>query len=861
MKIKQLIADNNLRTTFVQYPESKSSTLQFWFRAGSSLETKEDYGLAHFLEHMFFKGTKKRPGSKLTKAIENLGGEVNAFTSFDYTCYYINCPQNTTLKCLEILLDMVANPEFPSVDIPAEREVVHEEYKRSIDGPSSYLFHQIQKNSFMGSYAHPILGSPKTILKFTKRQLQKFRNNFYNTSNAMLIIGGDIPNLRPYLKSINSFKFPNGPISEYKKFKLRSKNSINLHKKDVKMLVVSIVYESLSHQDTNLPAEIIAINCFGHGESSTMYNDLIEKNAYANSFGASNLQFNNGGILTIRIGLPIENLEDCVKCFSQSLEKLIENGFDEETLQKIKNQYIASKVYEQESIEQFTFSLGHSFAQAEDIYSENAFIEQISTLSINEVNKAFRNIFSRPFHLNIQVPDQVKEITNKHPQITYLEKNLTRIQKELSKDKKSPAKKNLNTSKHDKNVHLLELRPGIKLLYKQNAITPTFCLHQYIMGGLCFENSDNNGIHYLISQLLGKSHPTLDSYNLSKRLDFLSSSIGGFTGKNTYGLTLHGQTKDIKELIDLFLSMALKPEFRENDFKNELEFQRRQLEAHEKDPIKMCFKNFNQHQFPGHSFGMNIHGELDSIKNFQLKQITKYHQENLHTNPMIFSFVGSAPIELVQETLRSALKDFSSRKNKTIEKTPSFKKNSTNSLYIPFQREQAHFFYGKRIGGINTLENTYLKILTQYLSGQSSELFVEVRDKQGLCYSVLPIHSSGLQLGFWGIYMAQGPEKTEASFKAIKTLLQKIGKKGFSKSQLEQVKKTINSKSLMGLQTNEDFASAYSVFELYQLGFDYYYKSIEKINKVQLNAFNLFLKKFLNDDFISVICGPERPAF
>ena len=100
MQIQQLKLDNQLETLFVDSPGSTAASVQIWFRAGSALETKENRGIAHFLEHMFFKGTPTRPGAEIAHEVESFGGEVNAFTSFDYTCYYINTPNSKLIRPL-----------------------------------------------------------------------------------------------------------------------------------------------------------------------------------------------------------------------------------------------------------------------------------------------------------------------------------------------------------------------------------------------------------------------------------------------------------------------------------------------------------------------------------------------------------------------------------------------------------------------------------------------------------------------------------------------------------------------------------------------------------------------------------------
>ena len=193
---------NNLNTLFVHSPGSTAATVQIWFRAGSALEKDDHQGIAHFLEHMFFKGTETRPGAKIAHEVETFGGEINAFTSFDYTCYYINTPNKHLSDSVEIILDMVSNPVFKQDDLIPERDVVFEEFRRSIDSPSQFAFSKLQASAFEGSYSHPILGSEKTIKNFSREQLHFFRNAYYNLSNSLFIVAGDMTQKEQIVKTI-----------------------------------------------------------------------------------------------------------------------------------------------------------------------------------------------------------------------------------------------------------------------------------------------------------------------------------------------------------------------------------------------------------------------------------------------------------------------------------------------------------------------------------------------------------------------------------------------------------------------------------------------------------------------------------
>ena len=148
MQITKYNSQNGINTLFIENPGAKTASIQFWFRAGSALEKRDQLGIAHFLEHMFFKGTKKRPGYEIAREVESFGGEINAFTSFDFTCYYINSPGSRLSQSVDILCDMVCKPLFYEKDIPAERQVVLEEFKRSTDSPGQYNFAKLQEYFF-----------------------------------------------------------------------------------------------------------------------------------------------------------------------------------------------------------------------------------------------------------------------------------------------------------------------------------------------------------------------------------------------------------------------------------------------------------------------------------------------------------------------------------------------------------------------------------------------------------------------------------------------------------------------------------------------------------------------------------------
>ena len=395
---------NGLNTLFIHSPGSKSSSVQIWFRAGSALEVEENEGIAHFLEHMFFKGTPTHPGAQLARHVESFGGEVNAFTSFDYTCYYINSPHSKVAQSAELVLDMVSNPLFSADEIPAERGVVFEEYRRSIDNPSQYHFMELQKKFFTAGYAHPILGREETIKNFSQEQIKNFRQANYNLKNAMFVVAGDLTQKDQLRELIGRFTLPDGEQSQFPVFALKTSPEVMVHEKPVRQATLNICFQAPDYTSEEASAQDLFLSCLAHGETSRLYQNLVMKNALCNVVSGSTMYFAHQGIHFLRLNFPEENLAKVLAKLHQEMLNLLTHPFSEEEVEKIKNQYIASKVYEKESIEAYAFSLGHGFAQNGNIFCEDEFINKMKLTSASQVNRALSDFLEKTMHLSMQVP-------------------------------------------------------------------------------------------------------------------------------------------------------------------------------------------------------------------------------------------------------------------------------------------------------------------------------------------------------------------------------------------------------------------------------------------------------------------------
>jgi len=853
---------NKLKVLFVDSKGSTASTVQIWFRAGSALEKNHNEGIAHFLEHMFFKGTPTRPGAQIAFEVESYGGEINAFTSFDYTCYYINSPADKLPHATEILLDMVSNPLFTESDLIPERDVVFEEYRRSIDSPNQFGFMQIQKTAFEGSYAHPILGREDTIKNFSQKDLHEFRKNFYNLSNAMLIVAGDLahPGMKEIEKTIEKYQLPEGPESNFSEFALKKNSQVLVYDKDVRMCTLNMILKAPNYNHPRSASEDLAINCLGYGETSRLYQKLVQEATIANSASSSTMFMAKGGVHFIRLSFPTENMSKVIQIFTETMKDVLKKPFTDEEIKKIKNQYLASKIYERESIEAYSFSLGNSFAQTGNIKSEEEFIEKIKQVQVAEAQQAFLDILSKDMHFILQAPKN-SPLKKMEAEINKLQKNISQLKK-LIPTKKEAKGKSIQASAYDSLVQLIPLAPGVKLIYRQNKMTPTFVLQAYMRGGLTEETEKNNGIYHLLSSTISKGYvfaKTKASNNQIKNdLEERSSSLHGFSGKNAYGLQMHGLSEHFDVLNQHFLGSLLSPTFQKSEIAHERKLTLRALENHQEDPVKHCFKMAGELFFQGHSYALNQIGKKETLLKVTTEQLKSLHLKNLKSKELILTFCGDLDLATVQSALKPLVQEMSKLHKSFKASKPVLKKyraQLNQVKHLEFNREQTQIFYGTSVPPMGSVDNLYLKMIASHLSGQSSELFVEVRDRQGLCYSAQPVHFQALEGGYFGIYMASGYDKVEKAILAIQGILHKIRDEGLSKEDFLRIKSMIKGQSLINVQTNEDYASIYSVPVLQNQSIDYYHLKNIEIENLNYQDFQKNIKRILSQKWNLITVG------
>ena len=328
--------------------KSKTLSLGLWLDVGSVSEKDNQVGIAHMLEHMAFKGTKSRNAYQIAREIEDIGGDINAYTGKERTAYYVRLlPENLDLG-IDILSDILINSIFPRDEIERERGVIISEIGQSNDSPDDKVYENFVSTSFNGqSLGNSILGTEKTVNSFKQNDLFKFCDEFYNTSNLIIGVCGDFEK-ENFIQQVNE-KFINFRLGlKTKKPIYRWCSGNFIEERDLEQSNIIFGLEGLCSSDKERYALRALTIIYGYGMSSKLFQEIREKRGLCYSIYGFCSQYSSSGTFGFSSGCSPENLEQLLECSIRELIKLRGN-IREDDLKRAKLQLKSGLLMSQES--------------------------------------------------------------------------------------------------------------------------------------------------------------------------------------------------------------------------------------------------------------------------------------------------------------------------------------------------------------------------------------------------------------------------------------------------------------------------------------------------------------------------------
>lgn len=405
--IKKYTCQNGVRIVLENIPTVRSVAIGVWIGTGSRNETQENNGISHFLEHMFFKGTKTRTAREIAESFDSIGGQVNAFTSKEYTCYYAKVLDTHANYALDILADMFFNSTFVEEELKKEKNVVYEEIKMYEDTPDD-IVHDLLSKAIYETHAlgYPILGTEKTLATFTGETLKEYMHNTYTPENVVVSIAGNITDA--FIADVEKYfgSYEGGSHEKAEEKPLFHTNRI-ARKKETEQAHLCIGFEGLQVGHKDIYSLIVLNNVLGGSMSSRLFQDVREQKGLAYSVFSYHSAFQDTGIVTIYGGTGAKQLDVLFDTIQETLATLKAEGITEKELKNCKEQLKGSLMLSLESTNSRMSRNGKNELLLKRHRSLDEIVQQIDEVTKDGVDKLANKVFTNEFSVSLISPEGI----------------------------------------------------------------------------------------------------------------------------------------------------------------------------------------------------------------------------------------------------------------------------------------------------------------------------------------------------------------------------------------------------------------------------------------------------------------------
>jgi predicted Zn-dependent peptidase len=397
--LARTVLSSGLRIVTEEERSVRSAAFGIWVNVGSRDETVSTAGASHFLEHLLFKGTKKRTSLEISSAIEAVGGETNAFTSKEYTCFYARVIDKDLPLAVDVISDLITSSVVKAVDVDAERKVVLEEIAMRDDDPSD-LIHDLFLEKYYGDtpLGRPILGTVKSIKGMSRSTVFNYYRNRYKPEDLVVSVAGNVKHKNVVAmveEALSKDDFLDQPKKDFKvrsspQIKVAGKGEVTLLERKTEQAHIVYGVPGVARDDKRRFALSILSSALGGGMSSRLFQEIREKRGLAYSTYAYSQQFAGSGVLSFYVGCKPNKAKEAIKIIQSILHDVAENGLTSDEISRAKGAVSGSLVLSQEDTGSRMTRIGKSELVYGQVLSFDEILREISSVTPEQIKEIAR---------------------------------------------------------------------------------------------------------------------------------------------------------------------------------------------------------------------------------------------------------------------------------------------------------------------------------------------------------------------------------------------------------------------------------------------------------------------------------------
>jgi zinc protease len=860
---------NGLEVVLEENHAAPVVAFQAWMKVGSADEPVDLAGIAHFTEHMLFKGTARRGVGAIAQEVEGAGGEINAWTSYDETTYHLVMASGYFDTGLDILADALRNSAFDATELDRERGVVLEEIKQGLDDPDRMAAQGLFQAAFdMHPYGRPIIGSAETVQRIGRPQMVGFISRCYVASNLTLVIVGDIDIARARAAIERAFgDMPAGaPLPSRPSQPPQGGARVRAIARDVKECQLLLGFRGPGVGHADVPALDLLAVVLGQGESSRLHLEVVRNRQLVTTASAYTFAARNPGLFVVGASLPPGRVEPPARALLAEIVRLTREEVTAEELARSRTILESERIFDQETVQGYARKLGFFTAIAGDPDFEARYFERLQQVGpgeLRQVAERYLQLGQLTLFAQLPEPHADRQDGRAASAVAALEQVIADAGRPPAP---SRARRQSPPAKAADVVRKL-LPSGMRVLVLRDPSVPIVAMRAAWVGGLRHETQDSNGVSNLLAGLVTRGTGTRSAEQIMREVEGMAGSLSGFAGRNSLGVQAEFLARNFGDGLALVADCLLDPTFDDQEIARERRIVLDDLRAQQDNLTHLVFRAFQQTLWIRHPYRLDPLGTPRSLRAFNRRKLQSWYRQHYDPADLTLAIVGDVDPRETVATIGNLFKAAgrAARANRNghhrASPRPETLPSAPREVVQHLPREQAHLVVGFPGVTLGHPDRFALELLAQVLSGQGGRLFSEIREKRGLAYRVSAFSIEGLDPGYFAVYVGTSPDKLAEVKDRIRAELRRLSDEPVAADELARAKRYLIGTHAIGLQRKSAIAAALAFHEAYGQGWRTYRQYTDRIGRVTVAQLTKAAKKYLRADReVVATVRPPEPA-
>ncbi len=835
--LSRFVLDNGLVVLVREDPSDPMASAQVWLGTGSADE--QDYlggGLSHWMEHMIFKGTPARPPGAIARAIHDRGGYINAYTTLDRTVFLAEVPAPDWRLALEVLADALANASFPEDEWAREKEVIRREMAMDQDSPDRRLSRLLFETAYRAHpYRAPVIGYPDVFAALSRQDLLAFFRRHYAPDNLILVLAGNVRAAEAAAAIRELFgpwpRRARPPVTrpaEPDQAAARTARGTGPYA----VTRAAVCWHTVAFGHPDAPELDLLAAAAGQGDSSRLVLGIRDRLKLAHEISAWSFTPRDPGLFGISAVCDPDRESALLDAIFREAEGWTRAPLPAPELDKARRAMLVGVLA---SFQTARGQAGH-FASGEFYAGAPAF---------------FLDYLRR---LESATPESVLAVARKYLRP---ENRTTAVLAPESAAAPSPPAAAAGAAGR---VEKLTLSNGIPLLVREDRRLPMVWISAVGGGGLLLESESNNGITRLMADLMPRGAGGRSAEEIARAVESLGAALEPHAGRNSFGLSAQGLSRDVEALVDIVADCLLAPAFDPGELARRKPIQSALIRQQRESPMFIAQEALRQALFPGHPYRLNPEGALPAVEAVTADDLRRWHADLVVGSNIVLAIFGDlSPDQARALAERHFLKTPAGPRPRPV--CPASRPELPRRLRQAEPREQAVFLAG--FPGTDLLDprNDALEVLQQTLTGMSSDLFASIREQRGLAYYAGAIHQPGVSPGLFAVYVGTRTSALEQVETLVREEIARLTARGIRPEEFERARRKLATEQAQRLQLNGDLALECALNELYGRGAGYSFETADRLNRLTPEAVREAAAALLQTNRMAIsVVVPEKDA-